>query len=64
MWSYGNKYQYICLYKENIIKTSWSNKSPQQYDIQFRSQHIISKCNTCLNNNNDNTPIHLTSLNN
>ena len=47
------------------METNWSNKSPPKYAIQlFISQHFIFKCNTCINNNNDNTPIHLHSLNN
>ena len=57
------------------MKTNWSNKSPPIYAIQlFRSHNCrfiyvgvpIFKCkpNTCIHNNNDNTPIHLHSLNN
>ena len=46
------------------MKTNWSNKSPPTYYIQlFRSQHFTFKCNTCINNNNDNTPIQIPSLN-
>ena len=45
--------------------TNWSNKSPPKCVIQlFRSQNIIFKCNTCINTNNDNTPINLPNLNN
>ena len=37
------------------MKTNWSNKSPPKYAIQlFRSHNFIFKCNTCINNNNDN----------
>ena len=47
------------------MKTNWSNKSPSKYAIQlFISHSFIFKCNTCINNNNDNTPINLPSLNN
>ena len=47
------------------MKTNWSNKSTPIYAIQlFRSQNCIFKCNTCINNNNDNTTINLPSLNN
>ena len=63
--SCGNKYHFKCLYKSKIIKTNWSNKSPQKYAIQlFRSQNFTFKCNTCINNNNDNIPINIPSLNN
>ena len=61
----GNKYHYKCLYKAKIMKTNWSNKSPPKYAIQlFRSPNFTFKCNTCINNNNDNTPINQPSLNN
>ena len=44
--SRGNKYHYKCLYKAQIMKTNWSNKSPPKYDIQlFRSQNLTFKCN-------------------
>ena len=47
------------------MKINWSNKSPPKYAIQlFRSQNFTFKCNKCINNNNDNTPINLPSLNN
>ena len=47
------------------MKTNWSNKSPLNYTIQlFRSQHYIFKYNICIHNNNDNTTIHLPSINN
>ena len=47
------------------MKTNWSNKSPPKYAIQlFRSHNFIFKCNTYINNNNDNTPINQPSLNN
>ena len=63
--SCGNKYYYKCLYKAKIMKTNWFNKSPLKYAIQlFRSQNFTFKCNTCINNNDDNTPINLPSLNN
>ena len=63
--SCGNKYHFKCLYKAKIMKTNWSNKSPPKYAIQlFRLQNFKFKCNTCINNNNDNTPINLPSLNN
>ena len=61
----GYKYHYKCLHKAQIMKTNWSNKSPPKYAIQlFRSPNFTFKCNTCINNNNDNTPIILPSLNN
>ena len=42
------------------MKTNWSNKSPPKYAIQlFISQNVIFTCNTCIHNNNENTPIHL-----
>ena len=63
--SCGNKYRYKWLYKAQIMKINWLNKSQPKYAIQlFRSQYLISKCNTCINTNNDNTPINLPSLNN
>ena len=33
--SCGNKYHYKCLYKANIMKTNWSNKSQTKYVIQL-----------------------------
>ena len=33
--SCGNKYHYKCLYKANIMKTNWSNKSPPKYILQI-----------------------------
>ena len=36
----------------------------KQYLKLFRSQNFTFKCNTCINNNNDNTTINLSSLNN
>ena len=63
--SCGNKYHYKCLYKAKMMKTNWSNKSPPKYAIQlFRSPNFTFKCNTCISNNNDNTPINQPSLNN
>ena len=63
--SCGNKYHYKYLYKATIIKLNLSNKSPPKYAIQlFRSHNFIFRYNTCIYNNNDNTPIHLPSLNN
>ena len=57
--SCGNKY------KAKIVKTNWSNKLPPKYAIQlFRSQNVTFKCNTCINNNNDNITINLPSINN
>ena len=34
--SCGNKYHFKCLYKAQIMKKNWSNKSPPKYAIQFR----------------------------
>ena len=49
------------------MKTNWSNNSPQKYTIQlfisFRS-NCTFKCNTCIININDNTPINIPILNN
>ena len=36
--SCGNKYHYKCLYKANIMKTNWSNKSPPKYAIQLHTK--------------------------
>ena len=37
------------LYKAQIMKTNWSNKSPPKYAIQlFKSHNFIFKCNTCI----------------
>ena len=47
------------------MKTNLYNKSSPTYAIQiFRSQHFTFKYNTCIHNNNDNTPINLPILNN
>ena len=35
-----NKYNFKFLYKAKIMKTNWSNKSPQKYAIQLFILHL------------------------
>ena len=46
----GNCLDKLCFYNYPVVKTKSDNNN--------------NKCNTCINNNNDNTPINLPSLNN